>query len=142
MTNDILDTRSDLRRSIQSIVNGGRTATTCDRKARDVLDAVYCHGHNLWSSLEGNTAETDIEWFAQILFEQSEDRRNWRWENAPEKVRRFWLGLTETTLRELPRLMSRQANRCKHIAEAAKLALEGHQVVQKVREAEVGRAKP
>jgi hypothetical protein len=97
-----------------------------ESKTREFLEDIHATAHNLWGSLEGNTAETDVEWFARILYDAEDRPEGRRWDNEADRVREQFIRLSRTTIQELPRLMSRMANRAKHMAEAAKFALDAH----------------
>ncbi len=83
------------------------------REAREMmLDALYCRLHNRGHDLEGNTEKSDLEWFAQRLFNcLCTDQTHW--EQLPEVGgRQSWMKMARVALELLPLLMSRIANRC------------------------------
>ncbi len=106
-----------------------------------VMDAVYCALANSASDLEGNTAETDVNWFAfQIWGEARRDHNNHVWENVlSEDEREHWRTVARACLDRLPFLMSRMANRCRRAAEVANtLARAERKRLREVREARRG----
>jgi len=77
-----------------------------------VIDAVYCELHNKGYELEGNTAESDLNWFARELWKTRHDDApisQWEALAADEKLR--WLQLADSSLAVLPRLMERVSHR-------------------------------
>jgi hypothetical protein len=112
---------------IESLRAGGLS----HRQARDAVDALHADHHNLWATLEGNTAESDVRWFARQVYEET--RREVcepfkRFDDLDDFERSRWERVASACLARLPFLMSRVANRCKAIADATRL------VVQKLKE--------
>lgn len=122
---------SDLAKAIRDCVDHPDP----DQRAPHALDAVYCLTHNLWGSLETNTAETDVAWFARALFEADDSPDGRRWDNVPEATRERYGHAARLAIENLPRLMSRMANRCRWMAEAAKMAIEADRAVRERGEA-------
>lgn len=120
---------SELLKSIQLEV---RELTGFDnfKGAKRTLESVYAITHNLGGSLEGNTAETDVEWFARVIWEAQNHPEGYRWDNVQDFHREQFIGLARLTLENLPRIMSRMANRCKYMADAAKIAIESSRAVE------------
>lgn len=101
------------------------------RKDREyLLDSIHCATHNLWGTLEGNTAESDVVWFARVLFDANNIYDGRRWDNAEQATRDHWTTVAALTLDNLPRIMSRIASRCKAMAEASKIAIEAHRATK------------
>lgn len=85
------------------------------REARSmVLDDLHCTLHNKGYSLEGNTAESDIDWFARNIFAHvgGENAPRGHWENFPEETKERYRLWARQTLNLLPSLMMRMAHRC------------------------------
>ncbi len=90
-------------------------------KRTEVIDAVYCEIHNSWGQLEGNTAETDVMWFARWLcngFHHS------GYDRLSEDEQRFWNNLAEQCIRGLPMLMSRMETRYETYKDALHVLLQ------------------
>lgn len=82
-----------------------------DRKARyHVLDSLACYLHNDGYALDGNTEESDVEWFARNLWER-EHERSGRWEQAPEEEKTRFIRLAQMVIAELPAFQLRIAHR-------------------------------
>ena len=96
-----------------------------------VLDAVYCEIHNSWGTLKGNTAESDIEWFARWLCDGFSPR-GYQWLDDTEK--RFWNSLAEQSLRGLPMLMSRMEMRYEAYKDALHVLLRAQWEAEKANE--------
>lgn len=80
-----------------------------DEKDREnVIDAVYCELHNTWGTLQGNTAESDVKWFARWLC-AGVHPRGYEW--LDEYEQHFWDNLAEQCLRGLPMLLDRMVSR-------------------------------
>lgn len=83
------------------------------REARNlVIDAVYCELHNKGYELQGNTAESDLDWFAREIWRSHHDGTPpSQWEILKDDEKQRWLELADTSLRVLPRLMERMSHR-------------------------------
>lgn len=87
---------------------------------RNVTDALHAHFHNEWSALEGNTEESDVEWFARTLHETDFDDPHHclHWDGVPDEVKEKYRHMARLSLRNLPAIASRIANRYKAIRDA------------------------
>lgn len=81
-----------------------------------MLDSVACEMHNEGYSLEGNTEESDLRWFARLLYEHEGYQS--RFEDAHDDIRKRYLKLAETCMKAIPALMSRMSSRCIRISQA------------------------
>lgn len=82
-----------------------------------MLDSVACEMHNEGYSLDGNTEESDLRWFARLIYEH-EGGRSPRFEDADDKTREHYLRLAELCMKTIPALMSRMSARCIRISQA------------------------
>jgi hypothetical protein len=102
------------------------------REAQDlVLDAVYCSLFNKAGELEGNTAASDIEWFAQRIWERTRGNAFGNWNNLAEDTREFYREVARASLEALPVLMERIAARCRTQAQAVRTLLEANRRANK-----------
>lgn len=83
-----------------------------------MLDSVACVMHNEGYSLEGNTEESDLRWFARLLYEKDRHGAGPRFEDAPQDIQKRYLQLAETCMKAIPALMSRISSRCIRISQA------------------------
>lgn len=102
-----------------------------------VTDAVYCTLFNLAGDLEGNTAESDTDWWAYELWREMHPMgTRWAWEALSVDERAHWEKLASVSIERLPFLLSRIANRCRSQATAlGMLAKAERQRLQEKREA-------
>lgn len=111
------------------------------------LDHAYCVFHNEGFNLAGNTQASDLEWFAELLFQRSELGAGWiktipwlltreqyeylglqrqglwdtkRWDMLTEEQREAWRGMARIALSCLPDLADRIAHRYELQAAAIK----------------------
>lgn len=82
-----------------------------------MLDMIRCEMHNEGYGLEGNTEESDVRWFARLLFE-SDHHGPGHWDTVNEDTRKRYLELAQTVIENIPALMSRISSRCIRISEA------------------------
>ena len=92
---------------------------------RLLLDSLYCTFHNRTNDLVGNRAESDIVWFARLLWEAEDDMRiGWHFDQVlSTEERSRYLRIAEAALKVLPRLMDRIAHRCNSHAAALRTRL-------------------
>jgi hypothetical protein len=76
-----------------------------------VLDGLACYLHNEGYNLEGNTAESDELWLAQIILKDRVCRHADNWEQATPIEREEALHLARIAIRNLPALCDRIAHR-------------------------------
>lgn len=76
------------------------------------LDALQSVLHNTAQTLDGNTPESDLEWFAKFLYRAAPKSRA-AWDHLEEAERDLWRGIAKNCLDALPYLMSRIATRYK-----------------------------
>jgi hypothetical protein len=81
------------------------------------LDSLYSYFHNEGYTLQGNTAESDVQWLAQLLYETNPGSRA-AWDRLSEGEQGKWVETAKHTLDVLPRLAERMANRYLAIAAA------------------------
>lgn len=81
-----------------------------------MLDSVACTMHNEGYSLEGNTEESDLRWFARLLYQADGDRHHW--DSVPQDVRDRYLRFAKVTMEAIPSLMARMSARCIRISQA------------------------
>lgn len=81
-----------------------------------MLDSVACEMHNEGYSLDGNTEESDLRWFAQVLYRADGDR--FHWDQVPQDVRDRYLRFAKVTMEAIPLLMGRMSARCIRISQA------------------------
>lgn len=81
-----------------------------------MLDSVAGEMHNEGYSLEGNTEESDLRWFAQLLYRADGDR--FHWDEVPQDVRDRYLRFAKVTMEAIPSLMARMSARCIRISQA------------------------
>lgn len=81
-----------------------------------MLDSVACEMHNEGYSLDGNTEESDLFWFARLLYEHDGYQSNF--EGAHEDTRKRYFKLAETCMKAIPALMGRMSARCIRISQA------------------------
>ena len=89
-----------------------------------VADSVYCALFNAAGDLEGNTAESDTQWFARCLWQEVKGSRPGQWEQLPEQERLRWEDEAAAALRVLPQLMGRIARRCRTQAKALRTLIQ------------------
>lgn len=82
----------------------------------NIVDAILCTFHNEGYALDGNTAQTDVEWFARILFDRRKQFSVPHWDNLDEDTRNMWLERSQDAIDLLPR-MDRIAHRTIHISQ-------------------------
>ena len=93
----------------------------------NTLDGIYATLHNAGYSLQGNTEESDLKWFAQRLYDQM---ANWkpqprcRWENLTDDQRSECLLMASAVLRVLPLLLGRMSSRCILASQAVRTLLD------------------
>lgn len=82
-----------------------------------VVDAVACEIFNLGNNLEGNTEESDLEWFARQIWLREDKMRvaGW-WDAMIDSQKEEYLGIARACLEALPYLMLRIAHRCQDYA--------------------------
>lgn len=79
------------------------------REARhNIADTLACHLHNAGYALEGNTEESDLEWFARRMYEH---RDPGSWERAPQERRGEYREIARNVLAVLPDFQLRMAHR-------------------------------
>lgn len=94
-----------------------------------IMDSLYCSLHNNGYQIEGNTAESDVEWFARNLFSHlGKGRAQGHWDNFPDKD--YYRKLAVKTLECLPSLMFRIASRCIEHSKAINTILKAEQAAQ------------
>lgn len=76
-----------------------------------VADALYCHLHNTGQSLAGNTQESDVEWFARIMWEQSGRKHGDRWEIELDAVKDNYRKFSALALGNMSKVQERIADR-------------------------------
>jgi len=100
-----------------------------------VLDSVYCSLHNAGNDLQGNTAESDLDWFARELYARDRQVPHWHFEQVlGDAERDHWRRLARLALETLPLLMGRIGSRCERHAQA----LRGLLQAERKRPAETG----
>lgn len=107
------------------------------REARTmVLDSLYCTLHNHANDLAGNTAETDLEWFAAKLWEWRTHKPGFHWEQVlTDEEREEWRETARVALEVLPLLMSKIESRCRAYAQAIQTLLAAERKAEKVAQA-------
>jgi len=102
-------------------------------KARcNIVDAIYCEMHNHGYTLEGNTAETDVRWFARNLY-QALKVGTVNWDMETEETRMDWDRQARVVLTLLPNLMSRMSHRCIAYSRTLKTILEAEKATEKAK---------
>ena len=96
-----------------------------------LLDALYCDLHNVGYEIEGNTAATDLEWFAQSIYERATRKARWAWENETEQERERYRLIAQTAIEELPWLCERMSARLIRQSQLIKTVLESHTAVRR-----------
>lgn len=91
-----------------------------------MLDSVACEMHNEGYSLDGNTEESDLRWFARLLYEH--DQYYTRFEDIDKETRERYLKLAETCMRAIPALMSRMSARCIRISQAVNTIIKAEKI--------------
>lgn len=76
-----------------------------------VADALYCHLHNTGQTLAGNTQESDVEWFARIMWEDRDRRHGERWDNESETTKGLFREFAALAIKMMPRIQNRIASR-------------------------------
>lgn len=79
---------------------------------RDVLDGLYCALNNNGHALLGNTAETDLAWFARRLYDTWGQGVGPPWDGLGQRRRDDWFRIARAALAALPLLMQRVGDRC------------------------------
>jgi hypothetical protein len=104
-----------------------------DKDRDDAVDAVYCELHNRGQQLAGNTPESDVDWFARLIWaEQHENDPPWHFDDfISGKERQRYIELSEIVIRIMPRLMSRVADRSIAWAAACHTILRERAAVEK-----------
>lgn len=97
-----------------------------------ILDAIYCTLHNKGHDLQGNTAESDVSWFAyQLWAELQRDPLLQAWEQLPPEERAHWERVAAASLRRLPFLMDRISHRMLTTKEAINTLLHAEKSTRK-----------
>ena len=86
------------------------------------LDAVACELHNHGHNLDGNTAESDLEWFARHMWEERWGKPPRHWEVALNQDERdYWIRTAQAALAALPGLQARIASRCIALSKSVRM---------------------
>jgi hypothetical protein len=85
----------------------------CGQEARHfVADALACHLHNTGYQLEGNTQDTDVEWFARVIAQRVRSIEvPGQWDMLPPGVKESYRETARAVIDCLPALQQRMANR-------------------------------
>lgn len=101
-----------------------------------LLDALYCELHNTGYEIDGNTEESDLEWFAQVIYTRATSHPNWRWEHESAEERERYHCMARTAVEQLPVLCERMSARLIRQSQLIKAVLESHTVVRRQKEKE------
>jgi hypothetical protein len=96
-----------------------------------VLDALHCVLFNTANTLDGNTEQGDMGWFAERLHSEMRPFGVTRFEELDEDTRAYYFHLARATIQCLPQLLARIEHRCRvqaavvgEMAKAERLALD------------------
>lgn len=73
-----------------------------------LLDSLSCVLHNAWASTVGNTAENDVEWFADLISRQLDERPI---DRAGKECQEYYRRVAKAAIESMPRLQERMAHR-------------------------------
>jgi hypothetical protein len=73
-----------------------------------ILDSLHCAIHNNWATLTGNTEESDVEWFANMLSRAIDERPL---DRACEASQDHYRKIAKVAVESMPRLQERMASR-------------------------------
>lgn len=113
------DEQTPIRKAVQ-----GLSGVVAKETHECIVEALYSEFNNHGYTLEGNTEETDIVWYAKQIY-QVNKIGSVRWDSETEEEKKVWLKLARTTLDILPNLMSRRANRAIAYSREMHAILEG-----------------
>jgi hypothetical protein len=102
-----------------------------EQKARlYMLDAVACEMHNEGYGLQGNTEDSDVRWFARVLYQADGDREHW--DSTSQDTRDRYIRHAKVTLEAIPSLMARMSNRCIRISKAVNTIIKAEKLNQEL----------
>jgi hypothetical protein len=73
-----------------------------------ILDSLHCAIHNNWATLTGNTEESDVEWFANLISKTIDDRPL---DRAGQECQDYYRRIAKVAVESMPRLQERMASR-------------------------------
>jgi len=90
----------------------------------NIIDALVCTFHNEGYSLDGNTDETDVNWFADVLYRATPGTRQSRLSGQSEVEQREWQEKARIAIECFPALASRVSNRMIRLSQMCRTILQ------------------
>ena len=90
------------------------------------LNTLYGELHNVGYDLQGNTEETDLEWFAESIYTSATGQAPWRWDQEDEHEQERYRLMARAAIKQLPGLCERMSARLVRQSQLVKTVMEAH----------------